>query len=118
MTTGLLIYILFLHFLADFVFQSDEMAKGKSKSLKWLAEHIKVYAPVLNTGLLLTGINPLKIAAFVLLNAAVHFVIDAITSRVNSRLYAAGWIHEFFIGIGLDQFIHAATLLYTVKYLC
>jgi len=43
-STILIIFI--VHFLADFVFQTSQMATGKSKSLKWLSIHVGVYALV------------------------------------------------------------------------
>lgn len=122
MNVTLPIYVLFLHFLADFVFQSDAMAKNKARYWSWLILHIGAYAIVLALGLILAldlgfRINEGGIARFVWLNAAVHFVVDAITSRINSYLYREGRIHDFFVGVGADQFIHAATLLLTLRLL-
>ena len=48
---GFILYIMFLHWLADFVFQTDEMAKNKSTSWKWLFAHIAMYTSVLFVGL-------------------------------------------------------------------
>lgn len=100
-----LIWILFAHWVADFVCQSDYMAKGKSSSNLILGQHILVYTAVIA----LMTLNPL----FALVNGAIHFVVDYFTSRASSKLYKAGQIHWFFVVIGFDQFIHTATLLYT-----
>lgn len=106
-----LIWILFAHFVADFIGQSDYMAKGKSSSNLILAYHIVVYTGLLA---LMTGFsNP----GWALLNGAIHFVVDYFTSRASSKLYKSGKIHWFFVVIGFDQFIHTATLLLTWSYL-
>lgn len=101
----LIIAILGVHFLSDFVLQSDWMAKNKSKNNKALLLHTSVYM------LPFLAIFGWKYA---LVNMALHTVIDYITSRVNSYLYTKGKIHEFFIGIGFDQLLHAVCLILTM----
>ncbi len=93
--------ILALHFIGDFVGQTDEMAKNKSKSNKWLLAHLLVYTAVL------LPYNPV----WALINGVLHLMVDWVTSRWSSRLYAKGDIHNFFVVIGFDQLIHASCLL-------
>jgi hypothetical protein len=96
--------VLFLHFIADFVLQTDAMAKGKSSSNRWLGLHIMVYtAPFLVLGW-----------KYALVNGASHFAIDWCTSRMTSRLWKAGRVHDFFVVIGFDQFLHVAILIATM----
>lgn len=102
-----LCFILFAHWVADFVGQSDYMAKGKSSNNWILLWHITVYTGLL--GLMTAFRNP----TWALLNGAIHFVVDWFTSRASSKLYKDGKIHEFFVVIGFDQFIHTALLIYT-----
>lgn len=102
-----ILIIIWLHFVADFILQSDKMAKNKSKSSLWLLLHIVTYSiPLLYFGWL-----------FALINGIAHFITDFITSRITSKLYAKGEIHWFFVIIGLDQAIHLTTLVLTYKYL-
>ena len=118
-----IIYILSVHFVSDFIMQSDEMAKGKSTSIKWLTLHILSYLKgficsaiifYVATTLIWGRItSPLLILAYCLVNAILHWVTDYFTSKETSRLWAELKVHQFFIMIGLDQLIHATCLILT-----
>lgn len=96
MTAELLLWMLAIHFVADFLLQSDWMAQNKSKRNLPLLVHVLVYgACFLYFGFL-----------FALLTAALHFVVDFGTSRASSALWKRGKVHYFFVVIGADQLIH------------
>lgn len=105
MSQLLAVYIMLAHFVGDFVFQNSWMALGKSKSLKPLAVHILVYSATI--GLMLLDWK------WALVNGAMHFVTDYFTSKVNARNWAKQNYRWFWIGIGFDQFVHAACLFLT-----
>lgn len=108
-----IIWILYTHFVADFITQTDEMAKNKSTSWKWLFYHIASYSVCfILPSIMLVGIKPGFL--YVAINGTAHFVVDAVTSRINSKLWKQGKVHWFFVGIGADQFIHAAILILTL----
>jgi hypothetical protein len=115
----LLYYILISHWIADFVFQSDAQAKGKSKDWYLLLSHVFTYTLVLATCLLIPSMyielqrNTFMFLWWLLVNGGLHFVIDAITSRVTSKLWAQGEVHNFFVIIGLDQLAHTLCLIST-----
>lgn len=98
-----LLKLLTLHFVADFVFQTDRMALNKSTRWSWLLAHVSAYS----AGFLLYGWR------FAAITFALHFVQDAITSRMTARLWAALEGHWFFVVIGLDQLLHAYALAFT-----
>jgi hypothetical protein len=120
-----LLWLLTVHFIADFILQSDWMAQNKSKSNKALGLHVAAYTAALLVGtaplaFILQGPVPipfLMAALWVSLNGAAHFATDYITSRINSRLWAAKNVHWFFVGVGFDQLIHAWTLGLTMVWL-
>ena len=108
--------IIFSHWVADFIAQSDWMARNKSKSWAALLVHILCYTMSLYLMMrLAVAIKPALFYALV--NGGVHFVIDAITSRITAKLYAKGDVHNFFVVIGLDQALHMSTLVATMPLL-
>lgn len=111
--------ILWGHWLADFVFQTDQMAKGKSSSLRWLGVHIATYTPVLSLVVffLTPTLSLQRVLLWGLLNGALHFLTDFVTSKMTKRLWAEGRVHDFFVVIGLDQAIHYSTAVATARWL-
>jgi hypothetical protein len=95
--------VIWLHFLADFVCQTDKMATRKSYDTRWLGWHCAVYTACL----LLLG------PWYALVNGVLHFGVDYITSRWTSKLWSAGERHWFFVVIGLDQAVHMSCLILT-----
>jgi hypothetical protein len=73
--TKTFIYIMFLHFLADFILQPREMGQKKSSEFKWLAGHIAIQISVMAIGLMLL-LEPWTSIKFAVLNGLIHAVID------------------------------------------
>lgn len=111
--------LLLLHWFADFVLQTDEQAKQKSTSLKFLIEHTLTYSSVfIIFGLVFMAFNIittniLSLLIFVGITFISHTITDYFTSRINSRLYKNNKIHEFFVSVGFDQFLHYLQLFLT-----
>lgn len=91
------------------------MAKNKSSNNQALAAHIAVYSALLAI-MMVVCVGKLS-PAWLLLNAGLHWATDWCTSRITKRLWAAGDVHNFFVVIGFDQFVHAMCLLWTAAYL-
>lgn len=112
--------ILVFHWVTDFFLQTDEQAKGKSSSNKWLGMHVGTYSlgvlfiTMLNFNLFL---SPIAALVFWLLNVVAHFFTDYVTSRATSLLWKEGRTHDFFVTIGADQLIHYMTLFGTFIWL-
>lgn len=117
------------HFVGDFLLQSDWMALNKSKNTSALTTHCVIYSLCfLPFGIL-----------FTLVTFLLHFIVDAITSKMTSKLWFIDtgpvkaealrttlyeWAtirwdrrHWFFVMIGFDQLIHYVSLWVTVKLL-
>ena len=104
---GIILVLVWVHFIADFIFQSDYVAKGKSSSNSILLYHVSLYSlPFYFFGW-----------KFALINAALHFVVDWCTSRCTSYLWKKNERHWFFVVIGLDQALHMTCLFGTYYWL-
>jgi len=101
----IILLILAIHFVGDFILQSHWMALNKSKNDNALGAHAVVYGFFL----LFMSLNPQWAA----LNLVLHYFVDYFTSRINAKLWAAGKVHYFFVGVGADQLIHYACLFTT-----
>lgn len=71
------IYLLIAHFIGDFILQSDEMAIQKSKDWVALTVHVSFYSICF----IFWGVP------FYLFTLVSHFITDAITSRITSKLW-------------------------------
>ena len=101
------ILIIWIHFIADFVLQSDKVAINKSKDIKCLIWHCAIYY----IAMLVFG------PEFALINGVAHFVVDFITSKITSYLWITNRRHWFFTMVGLDQAIHMTCLFLSVGYI-
>lgn len=107
--------IIIIHWISDFVLQSDEDAKGKSIYIKNLISHTFTYslfwfAPCLIYTALAGRVANLSVLHdafdFIVVTFIFHTITDYFTSRLNSKLWAAGKTHKFFVSVGFDQVLH------------
>lgn len=126
MTPGIqILIILFIHWVADFLLQTKDMAMNKSKSNFWLALHVGVYAltffiPGIFFGAYSGYFTADQLVVFTIVTFVCHFVTDYLTSRWTSKLYADQKFYgfpSFFSVIGLDQFLHYLQLILTYEFL-
>lgn len=114
-TTALL--IIAIHFFADFVCQTHDMAVNKSKSNGWLSAHVGVYTIVTLLAWNFTILQPavefntstyLNFFTFIF---TTHWITDYITSRITSKYFGKGDYHNGFVVVGIDQVFHYIQLL-------
>jgi hypothetical protein len=110
------ISIILIHWFADFVLQTHWEATNKSKNNEALTMHVLTYSTVwfiiANTYSVITG-NYLMVALFAPITFVCHWVTDYFTSRLNSKLWAKGDVHNFFVSVGFDQVLHYVQLFLT-----
>jgi len=61
---------------------------------------------------ILTG-HYLVLALFPIITFICHWITDYFTSRLNSKLWAKGDVHNFFVSVGFDQVLHYIQLFLT-----
>jgi len=112
--------IIIIHWLADFVFQDEKWALGKSKNWNDLLFHTITYS-VLFSLLLIPFLGKLSFVFFYITFIA-HTITDYFTSRIVSKKFAnkhyGSAIPNFgaFTIIGIDQVLHYIQL-FTTYYL-
>lgn len=114
---GYVLLIMFIHWVSDFVFQTQEMATNKGKSIKWLSYHVFVYALLTAMGWAAISLVPIVLFKVFTLTFITHWCTDFVTSKITGYFYLKGDIHNFFVVVGIDQFIHLTTLMLTYNYL-
>lgn len=109
MTFSSIMGVIILHWIADFVLQTDWQAKNKSKNNLALGLHVGTYTFCLlwYAALVLPGVVGI---IWALANGVAHFGVDYVTSRINTYLWNKGRVHDFFVMVGFDQLIHYACL--------
>jgi len=114
-----IIILLFVHWVADFLLQTKNMAINKSKEVGWLTFHVAVYS--LTWFILLSFIYGIeKSFIFSAMTFSLHFITDFWTSKWTSKLYRDSKFYgfpSFFSVIGLDQWLHFAQLILTLDYI-
>ena len=109
----IVLYLLFAHYVADFLCQTDYMAQNKSQSNTILMTHVGIYSLVITVGMWLIGIGLLNGFIFYVSCFVFHFITDYITSRQTKRLFGKKDYHWGFAVVGIDQFAHYCQLLIT-----
>ena len=117
MTLQMIMTVIAVHWVADFVLQTDWQAKNKSKNNLALLLHVTTYTVCLSVyGFIFLPLSMETIKLWVLANGAAHFAVDYVTSRVNTYLWNKGRVHDFFVMVGFDQVIHYACLFGSLAY--
>lgn len=122
--------IIIIHFIADFIFQDEKWAIGKSKNWNDLLSHTFTYSCIwmipiifLFPGDWTTSNYVINSVLFVSITFIAHTATDYCTSRITRRLYDQGKFGSslpnigFFTVIGFDQVLHYAQLFLTFYYL-
>jgi hypothetical protein len=113
LSINIFIFILVIHFLADFALQTHEQAQKKSESNKWLTYHVTTYSVTwLVSMLFFTNSIPLAIS-FACITFLCHWATDWATSRIGKPFWKNNDFHNGFVVVGADQVLHYIQLIYT-----
>jgi hypothetical protein len=117
------IYILLIHWFADFILQTRHMATRKSSSNYYLTMHVLIYsfATIVLWILFFLAVeipmSRLTVFGAMGITFVTHWLTDYITSRYTTKYFLAKKDKEFYNMIGFDQLIHALTLFLTYNYI-
>jgi uncharacterized membrane protein len=111
-----LLSILIIHYVADFIFQSDWQAKNKSTCNSALLSHTILYSLVWIPFCCGVGLSSLSVVVFCLVTFIAHSVTDYFTSRAVRYFFTKQDHHNGFLVIGFDQVLHYIQLYITLKY--
>lgn len=112
----LLLYFLFVHWIADFVSQTSWMAENKWKDNDALFTHTLVYTLVWGIALLFINLSPL-VLVFCVITFLAHTITDGITSQFTHKCSVRKDYHNMFVIIGFDQILHYVQIYLTYKLL-
>lgn len=115
----ILIIVFISHFFGDFVFQSDKISKAKSNYTQVLTIHAIIVGTSILIGLFLFVFVPMFLFGYPnmlniflicllysILNGVLHYLIDYYTSKRITKMWLEGKVHDAFVTIGFDQFLH------------
>lgn len=107
------LYIILIHFLADFALQTHDQASKKSTSNVWLTYHVSTYSFVwLIAAYMLFESIKLSIS-FAIITFLTHYLVDYFTSRIGKPFWEKNDYHNGFVVVGADQVVHYICLFAT-----
>lgn len=115
----LFVSLLIIHWVSDFILQTDSQAKGKSTSLKCLLSHTSVYSIAWFYSILLLDPEhrPMLALSFAAITFLCHTLTDFFTSKIVRYFFTKGDTHNGFVVIGFDQILHYVQLFLTYYYI-
>lgn len=114
MSDFLFIYIILIHYLADFGLQTSQQAEKKSMDSLFLFYHVGVYS--LTWFIATIPILGLEAAwMFSTITLFFHFWTDYFTSRIGKPFWEKKDFGNGFKTVGFDQMLHYIQLYYTFK---
>ena len=114
---NVVIFLIAIHFLADFGLQTNEQATKKSTSNTYLFYHVGVYSMAWFISMWgFTGKCEMALL-FAIITFCCHYITDYITSRISKKFFAVNDYHNGFVTIGFDQVLHYLQLLATYQFL-
>ena len=116
-TFSTILFVLLIHFLADFGLQTNEQATNKSSSIKYLAYHVGVYSLIWLIAAWFYFDYFILALAFSAITFIFHFATDYVTSRVGKPYWAKQDLHNGFVIVGFDQVLHYIQLFLTIEFI-
>jgi hypothetical protein len=131
LSVSIFIYILIVHFLADFALQTHEQATKKStgsiwnkqkyfftfEGLSWLTYHVSTYSMSWFFASIFLFDSIWKALLFSIITFIAHWITDYITSRIGKPFWENKDFHNGFVVVGADQVFHYVQLILTILFI-
>ena len=116
-----LMFMLFTHWIADFVIQGDDIVRGTA-GVNYITEHCLKYAVAFPAGAWFTSLFLLDASfnaflIFSLINVLTHTLIDLFAIPLASGFFKKKNIRNGSISLALDQLLHSIVIISSF-YLC
>ena len=110
-----LVFMLFTHWIADFVIQGDEIVEGTA-GVPYIIEHCVKYAIAFPAGAWLVWLALMNTsfeswAWFSAINVGTHALIDIFAIPLASKYFKLGNSRFGSISLALDQFLHSTVIV-------
>ena len=115
MTLTLIIFVLLIHFLADFGLQTHQQATEKSNCPHALLSHTGVYSLVWLFASYTQLGNWALAFAFAFITFIAHTLTDLATSNIGKPFWEKKDPHNGFVVVGFDQVLHYIQLFLTFQ---
>lgn len=110
-----LLYILLVHYIADFGMQTNWQARNKSHDVVALTYHVLVYSLIWFVAILCIGVGFKYAFLFMFITFIAHYITDFCTSRLGAPFWEEKDFHNGFKVVGFDQCLHYIQLYFTFK---
>lgn len=121
MSLSIILWMMLIHWVADFVMQSNEDAINKNKSIRHLTNHINDYISVWFIAfailLIREDVGIIFTISFLVITYIAHWITDYFTSKLVTYYFSNKNNHNGFVVIGFDQILHYLQLFLTYKLL-
>jgi len=108
-----IVFILILHFLADFALQTPDQSKYKSTSNDHLLRHVLNYSVTWFVASYILFEHWGACVFFALITFIIHYITDYFSSRIGKPFWENGDYHNGFVVVGADQTFHYLQLILT-----
>lgn len=107
------VFLLTIHFFADFGLQTNKQAEMKSKSNLYLFYHVSVYSLCWFISMYSFSGDIIGSLIFSVITFITHGMTDYVTSRISSRFFEQEDKHSGYVVMGFDQLVHYIQLMLT-----
>ena len=95
------VYIIWMHFLADFLAQGPNMIEKKTNNIYWMVGHCFVYS------LFFIYFGGIYVAMII---GITHFLVDYFAAKLTQFCWDNGHRHGLHVALGADQALHLTIL--------